>query len=80
MLVDFNNLFSIHYPELLLKNAFSLSMYNCGIYIQGESCYTKKGKVYTLVDGSERTIIIDKGMTLRESVYIGIREGNILNM
>lgn len=45
-------------------------MYNCGIYIQGESCYTKKGKVYTLVDGSERTIIIDKGMTLRESVYI----------
>ncbi|MFS0906832.1 hypothetical protein AB3N02_27825 [Priestia aryabhattai] len=41
----------------------------------------KKGKIYTLIDGSERNIIIDKGTTLREDVYrVGIREGDLLYM
>jgi hypothetical protein len=81
MLINFNNLFSIHYPELLLKKAFSISMYNYGVFIQGENCYMKKGKIYTLIDGSERNIIIDKGTTLREDVYrVGIREGDLLYM
>ncbi|ADE72609.1 hypothetical protein Q8G31_25275 [Priestia megaterium] len=41
----------------------------------------KKGKIYTLIDGSERTITIDKGMVLREDVYIvGIRKGDLLNI
>lgn len=41
----------------------------------------KKGRIYTLIDESERNIIIDKGITLREDVYIvEIREGDLLNM
>jgi hypothetical protein len=41
----------------------------------------KKVKIYTLVEGSERTIIIEKGMTVREEVYrLGVRESDILHM
>jgi len=41
----------------------------------------KKGKIYTLIDGSKRTIITDKGRTLREEGYIvGIRGWDLLNM
>jgi|APAga8741244001_1050109.scaffolds.fasta_scaffold17373_1 hypothetical protein len=40
-----------------------------------------KSRVYTLVDGSERTIKIKKRMTLREEMNIlGIRESDILNI
>ncbi|MBU8691237.1 hypothetical protein KM918_28575 [Priestia megaterium] len=40
-----------------------------------------KIRIYTLVDGSERTIKIKKRMTLREEMNIlGIRESDILNM
>jgi hypothetical protein len=41
----------------------------------------KKEKIYTMVDGSERIIIIEKGMTVREEVYrLGVRESDILHM
>jgi hypothetical protein len=41
----------------------------------------KKGKMYTWIEGSERTIIMDKGITLRKEVYIvGIRGWDLLNM
>jgi hypothetical protein len=40
-----------------------------------------KIRVYTLVDGSERTIKIKKRMTLREEMNIlGIRESDILHI
>ncbi|QSX23489.1 hypothetical protein [Priestia megaterium] len=38
-----------------------------------------KIRIYTLVDGSERTIKIEKRMTLREEMNtLGIRESDIL--
>ncbi|MFS0907554.1 hypothetical protein AB3N02_31815 [Priestia aryabhattai] len=41
----------------------------------------KKVKIYTLVDGNERIIIIEKGMMLREEVYrLGVRESDILHI
>jgi hypothetical protein len=40
-----------------------------------------KIRIYTLVDGSERTIKIKKRMTLRKEMNIlGIRESDILNI
>ncbi|MDF2058604.1 hypothetical protein [Priestia megaterium] len=40
-----------------------------------------KIRIYTLVDGSERTIKIKKRMTLREEMNIlGIRESDKLNI
>jgi hypothetical protein len=41
----------------------------------------KKIRIYILVDGSERTIKIKKGMTLREEMNVlGIRESDILHI
>ncbi|MGW9019477.1 hypothetical protein [Priestia megaterium] len=40
-----------------------------------------KIRIYTLVDGSERTIKIKKGMTLREEMNVlGIKESDILHI